>query len=209
MRRITETDVKLIKTVIAHLQQLASLSVYNAQEERLRVASASLRFLLVEDMLARAWRASGLGGPMMFRSWCITSTRGSDVIAYCGGGDLLPGIPFSAARNADLAELPLDLTAFRKRPRIQIGEVKVSTVELIQYVANTLGGTHFDPEGKSLRSQKTVFNLLRRLEAGAINDLGLLVNARNLLHHELLSVAQVVIRSPEVIRLMAWREPTT
>jgi hypothetical protein len=209
MQRITETEVKLIKTVIAHLQQLASLSVYDAQEERLRVASASLRFLLMENMLARAWRASRLRGPITFRSWCITSTRGSDVIAYCGGGDLLPGIPFSAARNADLAELPLDLTAFRKRPRIQIGEVKVSTVELIQYVANTLGGTHFDPEGKSLRSQKTVFNLLRRLEAGAINDLGLLVNARNLLHHELLSVAQVVIRSPEVIRLMAWREPTT
>ena len=155
MQRITETEVKLIKTVIAHLQQLASLSVYDAQEERLRVASASLRFLLMENMLARAWRASRLGGPITFRSWCITSTRGSDVIAYCGGGDLLPGIPFSAARNADLAELLLDLTAFRERPRIQIGGVKVSTVELIQYVANALGGAHFDPEGKTRRSQKT------------------------------------------------------
>jgi hypothetical protein len=208
MQHLTQTSISLIKTVNAHLNQLSVLSVFNVDEASLRVASGSLRFLLVEHSLGRAWKASGLGGAMTFRTWCITSTQGNDVVAYCGGGDLLPGVPFSACRNAKLAELSLDLGAFRQRPRIQIAAVKVSTVQLIQYVANTLGGAHFDPEGRSLRSQKPVFDLLRRLEAGEFGGLPFQVNGRNLLHHEILSVAQVVIRSPEVTRLRAWREPT-
>ena len=90
---------------------------------------------------------------------------------------------------------------------IQVGSVKVSTVQLVQYVANTLGGAHFDPEGKSPKSRKPVFDLLRRLEAGEFGGLPFQVNDRNLLHHEMLSVAQVLIRSPEVERLSAWRAP--
>jgi hypothetical protein len=207
MAHPTQTEISLIKTVNAHLKQLSALSVFNVDEASLRVASSSLRFLLVEDWLGRAWKASGLGGPMTFKAWCITSTQGEDVIAYCGGGDILPGIPISACLNAKLAELALDLAAFCQRPRIQIGTVKVSTVQLIQYVSNTLGGTHFDPEGKSPRSKKPVFDLLRRVEAGEVASFISQVNGRNLLHHEILSVAQVVIRSPEVARLMAWREP--
>ncbi len=171
-------------------------------------ASSSLRFLLVEDSLARAWRASRLGGPMTFKVRCITSTQGNDVVAYCGGGDLLPGIPFAASRNATFAELSLDLSAFCKRTRIQVGSVKVSTIQLVQYVANTLGGAHFDPEGKSPKSRKPLFDLLRRLEAGEFGGLPFRVNDRNLLHHEILSVAQALIRSPEVTRLIAWRAPS-
>jgi hypothetical protein len=106
------------------------------------------------------------------------------------------------SRNATLKEVSLNLKNFCQRPRIQIGTVKVSAVELIQYVANTLGGAHFDPEGRSPKSRKPVFNLLRQIEAEA--DMNVLVNNRNLLHHEVLSIAQAVIRSPEVARLSAW-----
>lgn len=207
MKHPTKTDIALIKLVKAHLKNLFALSVHDVDEANLAVASGSLRILLVEDCLGRAWKALGLGGPMTFKAWCITSTQGDDVIAYCGGGDLLPGVPFSACHNAKLAELPLDLAAFRQKPRIQIGTVKVSTVQLIQYVANTLGGSHFDPEGKSLKSKKPVFDILRRVEAGEFPSFISQVNNRNLLHHEVLSVAQIVIRSPEVARVSAWREP--
>ena len=138
MKPPTQTDISLIRRVNAHVKTLSALSVHDADEASLAVASGSLRFLLVEDWLGQAWKASGLGGPMTFKAWCITSTHGNDVVAYCGGGDLLPGVPFSACHNAKLAELPLDLAAFRQKPRIQIGTVKVSTVQLIQYVANTL-----------------------------------------------------------------------
>jgi|SRR5579859_1654132 len=204
MHHQSPTDTALIGTVKAHLGQLSNMAAHDADESTLRVASASLRYLLVEDMLARAWRASRYGGPVTFRTWCIISTSGDDVIAYCGGGELLPGFPISACRNAELAERSLDLTAFRQRPRIQVGAVKVSTVELIQYVANTLGGAHFDPEGRSPKSRKPVFDLLRRLEAGEVNGLNLLVNDRSLLHHEILSVIETLLRSPEVARLRNW-----
>jgi hypothetical protein len=206
MTHPTQTDIALIRVVNAHLKTLSALSVHDVDEPNLAVASSSLRFLLVEGCLGRAWKALRFGGPMTFKAWCITSTQGDDVVAYCGGGDVLPGIPISACFNATLAELQLDLVAFCQRPRIQIGAVKVSTVQLIQYVANTRGGSHFDPEGKSPKSRKVVFDLLRRVEAGEFPSFISQVNGRNLLHHEILSIAQVVIRSPEVARLGAWRE---
>jgi hypothetical protein len=207
MQHLTQTDISLIRTVNAHLNRLSGALAFNADEASLRVASGSLRFLLVEGSLGRAWKTSRLGGPITFRAWCITSTEGDDVVAYCGGGDVLPGMPFSACFNAKLAELPLDLAAFCQRPRIQVGMVKVSTVQLVKYVANTLGGAHFDPEGKSPKSRTPIFDLLRRLEAGQPSGFISEVNGRNLLHHEVLSIAQVVTRSPEVTRLRAWREP--
>ena len=207
MQRLTPTDISLIRTVNAHLTQLCGLLAFNIDEARLRVASGSLRFLLVEDWLVRAWKASGLRGPMTFRAWCIASTGKGHVVAYCGGGDVLPGISFSACVNATLSERSLDLVDFCQRPRIQVGSVKVSTLDVIKYVSNTLGGSHFDPEGKSPRSRKPVFDLLRQLEAGQLGGYISQVNGRNLLHHEILSIAQVISRSPEVNHLRAWREP--
>jgi hypothetical protein len=200
-----QPDNSLIDVVNSHLKQLSNTSRFDVGQADLRVASASLRFLLVENCLEQAWKASDIGGPMTFRTWCITSTKGDDVVAYCGGGEILPSVPFSACRNAELSELTLDLKAFRQRARIQVNDVKVSTTQLIQYVANTLGGAHFDPEGKSQRSQKAAFNLLRTLESGEISGPPFQVNGRNLLHHEILSIAQVVLRSPEVITLRTWR----
>lgn len=207
MRRVDPTDVARIDAVNAHLNQLTRVIRHDTNQTSLRVASGSLRFLLVDGHLAGAWKVSGLGGAMTFRTWCIVSTEGKDVIAYCGGGDVLPGMIFSACLNAKLGERSLNLVDFCKRPRIQIGEVKVSTVQLVQFVANTLGGIHFDPEGKSPRSRKPVFDLLRRLEAGEHPGFVSHVNGRNLLHHELLSVAQSVIRSPQVAQLRQWRKP--
>jgi hypothetical protein len=201
------TDVLLIDTVNAHLKQLAGASVFNAAQADLTVASAQLRFLLVEDELGRAWEASRLGGPMTFKCWCIVSAQGDDVVAYCGGGDLIPGVPFSANHNAKIAERTLNLKDFRRRTYIQVRANKISTVELIQYVSNTRGGTHFDPEGRSPKSRKPIFDVLRRLEAGEFGGPPILINDKNLLHHEVLSVAQAVLRSPQVAQLRAWRAP--
>jgi hypothetical protein len=206
MRNPTQTEIKLIEAVKAHLKHLSVVSTYNVDEPTLLVASSSLWSLLVEGTLKQGWKASGLGGPMTFKTWCIVDTEGSDVLAYCGGGDLLPGMPFSACRNAKLAERTLDLSALCRQPRIQVGANKVSTVELIQYVSNNLGGRHFDPEGKSPRSRR--YDLLRRLDGGEFGRLPFEVNGRNLLQHEVLSIAQTVIRSPQVAQLRAWHVPT-
>lgn len=205
MHRPSSTDAAMIGTVNAHLAQLSSLTSFDVGEARLQVASASLRYLLVEGMLARAWRASRLGGPLTLRAWCIDAMQGDNAVAFCGGGDVLPGVPFSVCFNATLAERSLDLAAFCRSARIQAGTTAVSTMEVVQYVANTLGGAHFDPDGTSPRSRKPVFQLLRRIEDGALGGLSLRLNNRGLLHHEILSIAQVIARSPEVVRLGEWR----
>lgn len=203
MHQPSKVEVELIQTVIAHLAQLSSTLVHDVSEGTLRVTSVSLRSLLVEDMLPRAWKAA-FGGPITFQTWSIRAASGDDVIAYCGGGPILPGIPFSAGRNATLAQVSLDLSAFCRQVRIQVGKSRISTVELIKYFANTRGGAHFDPEGRSAASQKPAFDLLRRLESGSLGGPELRVNDRNLVHHELLSVVETVLTSREVARLRGW-----
>ena len=89
----------LIETVQAHLRSLASMSVYNADQPTARIATAALRALISEEMLQRAWGASGLRGPMTFKTYFIASTSGDDVIAYCGGGDILPNDAEKAAKR--------------------------------------------------------------------------------------------------------------
>jgi hypothetical protein len=200
MRALTRHDVELVKTVQAHLRNLASLSVHNADEPTVRIATGALRALVSEEMLQRAWIASGLRGPMTFKTYFITSTTGDDVVAYCGGGDILPNVPFSVCRGANLQERTLNLKDFCRQTRIQIGAETASTTDIIKYVANALGATHFDPHGKAARK----YDLLRRIEAGEVGKLFLQVNDRNLLYHEILSIAQSVIRSPQVKELLEW-----
>jgi len=203
MKQNSVEDARLIEIVNAHLTQIEAATRHDVGEATLRAMSGSLRLLLPDQNLGRAWRASDIGGPMTFKAYCIESTGAGEIVALCGGGDLLPNIPFSACRGAKLKEKTLDLKAYCQSTRIQVGNVEISTVELIQYAANAMGGSHFDPSGKASKKPKAA--ILRKLETGEIQGVPLLVNQRNLLHHEILSIAQTVIRSPQVAALRAWR----
>jgi hypothetical protein len=200
MRVCGRHDVDLIKTVQAHLKNLASLSVHEADEPTMRIATATLRALLSEGMLQRAWLASGLRGPVTFRTYFITNA-GNDAVAYCGGGDIIPSISFSVCRNAELEERVLNLKDFCRQTRILVGKEKASTTDIIKYVANALGATHFDPIGNAARK----YDLLRRIEAGEVGQLFLSkINDLNPLYHEVFSIAQAVIRSPQIKELLGW-----
>lgn len=191
------------RTVQAHLKTLGSLSAYNADEPTVRVAAGTLRALIVEEMLQRAWKATGLRGPITLTCYCVDSTEGEDVIAYCGGGDILPGVPCSVTRNASLVQRTLHLRDFSRQTRIQVGVVTASTADIIKYAANALGGAHFDPDGKTARKH----DLLRPIEAGEIGQMFVQVNKRNALYHEILSIAQAVVYSPQVKELVEWSPP--
>jgi hypothetical protein len=200
MRAFNRHDVDLIKTVQAHLKNLASLSGHEADEPTVRIATATLRALLSEEMLQRAWLASGLRGPMTFKTYCITNA-GNDAVAYCGGGDIIPNVPLSICHNAQLEERVLNFKDFCRQPRILVGKEKASTSDIIKYVANALGAAHFDPTGKAARK----YDLLRRIEAGESGQLFVSqINDRNLLYHEVLSIAQAVVRSPQIKELSDW-----
>ncbi len=81
--------------------------------------------------------------------------------------------------------------------------MRITRRELVQYIANTKGGTHYDPQGLLPKSKNAKFTLLRELEQDGLAGLGIKVNDRNLVHHELYSVIQSVMRSSQVQRLQA------
>ena len=201
---VPRPDHQLISTVQAHLRQVLAVAAHSADEPTMRMISGNLRFLLVHENLARAWREAGLGGTITVKTWCIESVeRGVDVIAFCGGGDILPGVPVSVCRGAHLKEKTLDLYAFCRATRAQVAQIKISTTELIDFVANAMGGSHFDPWGRAARKPKA--DILQKVESGEIPAPGLRFNDRSILHHEVLSIAQSLVRSKQVHQLLAYR----
>lgn len=197
---MVETD--LIKTAQAHLRALGRMDSPWVDEHSLRVASAPLRFLLVEGNLVRAWRASGIGGPIQMMAYCFASPPGLEAIGFCGGGDVLPGVPMSMGWGDIRLKLKnLNIHAFLNEPCVCAKGLRITRRELVQYIANTKGGTHYDAQGLSPRSQNAKFSLLRELEEKGLAGLGIKTNDRNLVHHELLSITQSLLRSAEVQRL--------
>jgi len=205
VRKPSTFDIELIATVGAHLDQIVVATRHDATEAAMRVITGSLRFLLADGNLAAAWHASKIGGPMIFRAWCIDACDKGKVVAFCGGGDVIPGIPTSACFGARLKEKSLGLGDYCRSTRVQVDDVKISTVELIEYMANARGGAHFDPEGRTAKRVKG--EILRRLDSGEIVAVPMRINDRNLLHHEILSICQVVVRSPQCGTLRKWRAP--
>ena len=87
MRVFSRHDLDLIKTVQAHLLKASLLCQAMELMTTTQIATATLT--LSEDMLQRAWYASGLPRSVTFKTYFIANA-GNDAIAYCGGGDILP-----------------------------------------------------------------------------------------------------------------------
>jgi hypothetical protein len=182
-------------------------SIYNTSAGALSAISGNLRFLLSDGQLARAWRSAKIGGPMIFSTWMIKSIDGPDAIAICGGADLLPTVPFSVSRNATVKPVSVDLSTFCNMVRVQRDGCKATTLDVVKFFANTMGGSHLDPHGVNPKSRKDTYDMLRDLRDGNIGMFVGTVNDKSIVHHELLSIAQAVLRSAQVEQLLAWRTP--
>jgi len=95
MKAFTPAEADLLKTVGAHLSVLHKAQHAYVDDYALRAASTSLRILLIDGNLARAWEASGISGRIETRPWCFCAAPSQDAIAFCGGADILPGKPLS------------------------------------------------------------------------------------------------------------------
>jgi hypothetical protein len=204
VKSLTPEQIDLLKTAKAHLAALQQASSPWEDEHSLRVASASLRFLVVDGNLQRAWKASGIGGPIEVEASCFTVPPGNDVVAFCGGADILPGVPVSLSwGRVELVTKTLNLDSFLQSPCSYLKGTRISRHDLIKYVANTKGGVHYDPAGQSKKSQDAKFNLLRDMEQTGIAGLGIAFNGRNLVHHELASAIKSILGSRQIQRLQA------
>jgi hypothetical protein len=204
-----ESNEDCIEKAKGHLAQLRGLG-HDATEVALTVASGSLRILLVGGLLQDAWGRTGIKTSIIVPTRNIIAPLADGIVAYCGGGDLLPGVSFATnLGGVRTEEVSLRLSKFKSNPRVRVGARRISTVNVVSYFANTRGGTHYDPELKSARAkQRAVFETLRRLEHGEIRGPSISkVNGRNLLHHELLSIAQDLLKSKQVAALLPRNAP--
>lgn len=155
-------------------------------------------------MIAKAWRVTGNRGPITIRAPQIVPIGDEDkVVAYAGGGDMIPDVIFAAGRAAYSKMIDYTLKSYMDSGRIQVGRIKIGAADLISFVANQRGGAHFGTRQRKDR-QERIFEILRKLESGEIEGPPLRINERHLLYHEIVSIAQAILRSPEVARLREW-----
>ncbi len=194
---IGNNESDLIKTTAEHCLALSRAASPWTNEYALRVVSASLRFLLIDENLPKAWSMLGRGGPIVVEGSGFKSPPDKDVVAFCGGAEVLPEIPTSIGwGNAEIVHKIFNLKDFLTSACISVRGTTIRRRDVVKYVANTRGGTHYDP-----RPRKAPFEILRELESNGLTGLIVDINGRNLVHHELASVIKAVLDSQQVKEL--------
>jgi hypothetical protein len=87
------------------------------------------------------------------------------------------------------------LTTFVEASCMFVDGTPISRLELIQYVANKLGGTHFQPQRKTSKSGGRKSAILDQIR-GTVK-----VADKNAVYYELLSIGQSLVQSEDIGKL--------
>jgi hypothetical protein len=195
---------ELLRVVVSDLDHLANTwNQKSVSDDDLRRGSAQLRHLLIEGTLLRAWRAKGFDKQPTILAPRLESClkdHASIMIAVAGGGEY-EGLQGALAvvrkhgseaqtQNDDDITYPFKLTKFVTGCALVINGKRIKREEVIKYVANKLGGAHYDE-----RRSESAFAALDNA-AGLIDFLG-----KNAVYFELLSIGQLVAKAPDVVAL--------
>ena len=96
-----------------------------------------------------------------------------------------------------IAEETLYLTAFMSAPCLVVWGVQVSRRALVKYVANKLGGVHFDPT-RGTTDEDELFKVLDQVKEPT--DM-------NAIYYELLSIGQALLTSRDVVTFVGSSPP--
>jgi hypothetical protein len=211
--------LRIVREDLDHLEKEWHAGVAN---EHLRITSSLLRRLLVDGQLQRAWIAAGftrqpiIAAPDFDRM--LASVDATKVVfALAGGGLTAAGqprtdiearflvlveggsIPFvvsaEEARAAGVEDRSFRLGAFVEGPCAYARGVRIKRRELIAYVANKLGGAHYDSRRDPVRER--AFVLLDEIHR--IFDMA----GRTGVYYELLGIAQQITAAEDVRTLRA------
>ena len=217
---MTRQEEYLIKRVVQHLRYLRDNWNDSIELEEVVRSSNVLRILLVHDALGRAWRLCGYTYPIRLRVLTLTrilSEYDKDkILTAWTGGARYRNTRFALA-VALLGEKPetdsslpialhqqeLTLDEYRRSAcmviRVKdIGLIEINRLELINYAANKLGGTHIDFSRKSNKPLEQKFIALD--EAHNYVDVD-----KNVIPYQLLAIGQELISSRHIQRLMKRR----
>jgi len=203
--------VSVIELVVDDLATLRDTWNDDITTSRLRNDSGILRKLMIDGVLGRAWKATGRRGELRvlapdLKGYLGNFDRSKIVLAQAGGavyrgvtlalnmvveGDVSPG------GNYDGGESPYreqPLSRYTDGPTIVARGVTVKRRELIQYVANKLGGVHYD---EKRRADDYAFRALDNLPQQIVwNDAG----GFDLRYYEMLAVGQLLVQAPDVVK---------
>ncbi|MBU0577379.1 hypothetical protein KJ742_01220 [Patescibacteria group bacterium] len=209
-------DNKLLKTVWEELVYLTNdWNAQNKSDANLRRLSASLRTLLIDSDLKLFQVAKKIGIPLriLVDSELDLLIPGT-VLRQTSGGkhNGLKIASFSklnrALSNGEAKRLstprarkkkPIKLSIFLKLPSITINGIDINKEDVIKYVANKLGGCHFDPKRKE--SHKNGKLTLEGKYAILDEHRKLKLADKDAVYFDLLSTGQKLIQSRDIQKL--------
>ena len=214
---MTRQEEYLIKRIVQHLRYIRDNWNVSIELEEVVRSSNVLRILLVHNDLGRAWKLCGYTFPIRLQVLTLTrilSEYDSDrILTAWTGGAKYRGAQFAlgvsvlgdkpkahASSSIKLYREELNLDEYRRNTCMVVrkegtGLIEISRIELINYVANKLGGTHVDFTRKSNKLLEQKFAALD--EAHNYEDV-----ERNIVPLQLLAIGQELVSSRHIRRLM-------
>lgn len=201
-------DHELQRRVVHDLQYLAESWKGKITEDSVKDESARLRRLLIDQRptLQLHRKQLGLRGEARIRAIDLRAALADNfsraIIASAGGArvnsiDLLLPIA-SSSPLADPPRVPFPtqnyrLSAYLDSPCVVVEGRSVTRLQLIKYVANKLGGVHYDTtRGPKDRAFTLLDNHRQEMYMQGVD----------LIHFELMAIGQHLLRSHDVARLL-------
>lgn len=214
-------DRELLCVVSEDLDFLFKEWNQDIDDASLRRSSPVLRSLLIDGLLGRAAREVGREIRILAPAICkvLTEDELKSMQFYQAGGAKHKGVElqavtftaripseqemkasFDRTRGAIGKSYPEKLGIFLKQTSIAIDGVLINREEVIKYVANKLGGAHYDssrvqPAGLNQVSLEGKYALLDKVRAGVF------MADKNAVYYELLSIGQRLVNSRDVSHL--------
>jgi len=206
-------NFEIIKVVAEDLKYLMDEWDQEVSDTSLRNTSTTLRRLISDDDLGKAWRLLGLAKEPIINAISLDELLGTIKLvhinqAFAGGAvynniqikdifEYNPGVTHDEImqnyeRKRNIAPKLFKLSEYRRSPCIILQGEKISRRELILYVSNKLGGAHFDPKRNDKKERERKFLLLDNYR----DDYKLA--GKDSVYFELLSIGQSIVKSSDI-----------
>ena len=218
---MNDIDLKLLETVNEDLTHLSTKWNQDIDDASLRIASPILRRLLIEGMLCRVARMLKkqiqIMAPLICRTEKFENLR--DIAFYqCGGakykGMIVQSVSqvnralspqeitklYEAAKDTIDKSYPVKVSVFLKQTSFVIKGIAINREEVIKYIANKLGGVHYDSKRKIGGDTSKITLEHKYALMDKVRD-ELMLADKNAVYYELLSIGQRIINSRDVQKL--------
>lgn len=209
-------DISLLETVNEDLTYLFTQWNQDIDDVSLRLTSTILRRLLIDRMLGKASGMFKMQIEIMapMASGLEHFENLKEIAFYQCGGATYKGASVQSAMmvnkalsQKEITEMyqtgkenhgkssPIKLSAFLKQTSFVIKGTPINREEVIKYVANKLGGAHYDSERKVSDDLEHKYTLMDNVRNSVITA------NKNAIYYELLSIGQIFINSRDVHKL--------